>query len=122
VLRIALRMTGRLRAGVCHGAEPRYPLPQTQAGVLDHLQIFLSDMSAAEHAECSEIINTLRGSRRIALSAYVTHIIVDENACQNQERRAILDFLDQSDNVCTVVHPSWLRACAQVSPNAQVSV
>jgi hypothetical protein len=105
-----------LHADVSNGAAPRYPLPQTQAGVLDHLQIFLSDMSAAEHAECSEIINTLRGSRRIALSAYITHIIVDENICQNQEKRSILEFLEQSDNGCKVVQPSWLRACAKVSP------
>lgn len=101
-------------------ADPRYPLPQTQAGVLEHLQFYVSDMSPGEHAECSEIIKHLRGSKRTTLGAYVTHIIVDEDACQSQEKRTILEFLEQNANVCTVVDPSWLRACAEVGPHSRL--
>lgn len=103
-------------ADACRGGDPRYPLPQTQAGVLEHLQFYVSDMSPGEHAECSEIIKQLRGSKRTTLGAYVTHIIVDEDVCQSQEKRTILEFLEQSASVCTVVAPSWLHACAQVGP------
>jgi hypothetical protein len=98
------------------GADPHYPLRQTQAGVLEHLQFYVSDMSPSEHAECSEVIKRLRGSKRTTLGAYVTHIIVDEDACQGQEMKTILEFLEETANVCTVVLPSWLRACAQVGP------
>ena len=82
--------------------------------MLEHLQFYVSDMSPSEHAECGEIIKMLRGSKRTTLGAYVTHIVVDENVCQIQEKRTILEFLEQSANVCTVVDPSWLRSCAQV--------
>lgn len=89
------------------------PLQHTQAGVLEHKQIYLTDMPAHDHAECKEIIRRLRGSHSTNLTRYVTHVVVS-SGCQDQEKIEILQHLEECAGSLFVVWPGWLRACDKV--------
>lgn len=89
------------------------PLQQTQAGVLEHKQIYLTEMPAREHAECKDIIRRLRGSHSTNLTRYVTHIVVSIG-CQEQEKIDILQLAEEWAGSCCVVWPAWLHACNKV--------
>jgi hypothetical protein len=102
------------------GSKPANPLPHTQAGMLEHQQIYLSELTPKDHAECVAIINQGRGCRRTWLSPYITHIVVDAD-CQEQEKRQIVRFLEESGSTCQVVSVSWLRACHEVRQAAQLA-
>lgn len=109
----AFHNTGYYAHADLPGSRPANPLAHTQAGVLEHQQIYLSELSTKDHAECVSIIIRHKGSRRPRLNPYITHIVVDTK-CPEQEKKQIVKFLEEVGNACQVVSLSWLRACDEV--------
>lgn len=89
------------------------PLQQTQAGALEHKQIYLTEMLPREHSQCKDIIRKLRGSHSTSLTRYVTHVVVSVD-CQQREKVDILQLAEECAGSCCVVWTAWLHACKQV--------
>ena len=96
-------------------ARPAFPLAQTQAGVLEHTQIYFAGVAVNQHAHYKNIVRELRGSRSLSLVDFLTHIVVGSQMTSD-EKIAVATHTATRGMICKVVACEWLDACHQVRP------
>ena len=92
---------------------PAHPLTQTQAGLLEHKQMYFCGMPPVMHAAMDSIVRQHKGNRRQDLKRFVSHVVVGPN-CHDQEKLNVLRCREQFG--FDVVTSKWLEACHEVRP------